>query len=179
MLADIARIASPSALPPAVALPSFGDGFWGWTLAVVALVAPTAVLAFRSHMILGHWSRFFAQWRRRSWQGLLAGQVALAVALVIAVGILPDWSRRWQTWQAATTAQFPDDATALGWIDQMHSRMMALWQFGAITLCLGGVVVMSLCLWQILRGVLVRRQPVAASREWMMAPPVTHSRPRL
>ncbi len=175
MLADIARLASP----PSVTLPSLGDGFWGWALAVVALVAPLAALAFRSHMTLGHWTRFFAQWRRRSWQGLLAGQAALAVALVIAAGILPDWERRWQIWDAAAAARFPDDTAALGWIDQMHAHLLLLWQISALALCLGGVAVMSVCLWRILREVLVRRRAVPASREWMMAPPLTHSRPRL
>jgi hypothetical protein len=160
--------------PPVFGVPSLPDALWGWLAAFVVLVTPSAVLAWHSHRMLGHWTRYFFQWRRLAWWLTIGGSTALAAGVLGWLGALPAWQSRWQSWMAASQAQ-GQDPTLLAWLDQTRSHEVQLLDLFVLALTVGGVVVTALGFWQMMRSVLVRRQPVAASTEWMMAPPVTRS----
>lgn len=158
--------------PPAFGIPSLGDAFLGWLVGVLLLAAPSAALSWRSHTVLGHWTRHFAQWHRRSWWLVTAGSISLGLGALGLLGALPSWQTRWATWQAQAT-QAQADPTALQWLTQTQEQFTQLLRLASIALVIVGVAAVAVGGWHMTRSVLVRRQAVAPTSEWMMAPPVT------
>lgn len=159
--------------PPALSIPSLGDGLWGWLLGVVVLVVPSVLLARRSHEIFGHWTRHFMQWQRRSWWGLNGGALGLALGIFVLLGMLPAWNGHYAAWVRSARAHDPANATAYGWLAQSQARLAQLLGVGAVLVLLGSAALLALSVRQMLTQVLVRRTAVAATPEWMMAPPIT------
>ncbi len=158
--------------PPTLGVPSPGDAFGGWLLGLLILLAPNALLAWRSHQVLGHWSRYFWQWRRRAWWLASGGTLIVALSAFGLAGALPAWQSRWSLWQAAARAHGVD-STALAWLDQSHADYATLMQVGIIVLLLAGLAALAVGMWVANRTIIMRRRPVVASSEWMMAPPLT------
>ncbi len=159
--------------PPALTIPSLGDGLWGWLLGLVVLVVPSALLARRSHQTFGHWTRHFAQWQRRSWWGMNGGSVGLALGIFVLLGVLPAWDGRYTTWATAARAHDPANATAYGWLTQQQQQLAQLLSVGAFLVVVVSAALLVLCIRHLLTQVMVRRTAVAATPEWMMAPPIT------
>jgi hypothetical protein len=162
------------AAPPSFGLPGVFESFaafLGWGLALLALVLPSVALAFRSHQIFGHWTRFFAQWHRRSWWGMVVGSLVFAVGIVFLLGALPVWQTHWHTWYTALQTQRPQDGVALGWLSQTHAGLVSLLQTAATVLLLAGVAALAVCVRHLWQHVLVRRRAVIATNDWLMVPP--------
>jgi hypothetical protein len=171
-------LAALAPAPPAFGVPALFDAFWGWLAALVALVLPFALLSRRTHRVFGHWTRLFAQWRRRSWWLLVSGALAVSVGIFILAGALPAWQNRWAAWYAAASASAPQDAPAFAWMSQMQSHLAQVLQLAALALILLGLIALIISIRHMLRKVLVRRPVVTPSTEWLMgAPPVTRSHP--
>lgn len=161
--------------PPYFGVPSLFDAVLGWFLGIVLLIAPSALLAARSHTVLGHWMRHFAQWHRRAWWAVTLGSIALASGVFVLLGALPAWQAHWQAWYSSSLAQNPANLSALTWLSQTQTQFAHLVQVAAVVVTLGGILVLLLGMWRMYRRVLIRRQAVAPTSEWMMAPPVTRS----
>lgn len=156
--------------PPPLAMPSLFDALLGWVVALVLLLGPSTYLAWRSHSLLGHWTRYFAQSHRSPWWIALLGAIGLAFGAFTILGILPAWQHRWDTWYAASRIASPSDTTSLGWLSQTQTQYAGLLQLSAIVLCVVGLAALGIGMWRFQRTVLVRRTPVAPSQEWMMVP---------
>ncbi len=159
------------AAPPAFGVPALFDAFWGWLLTLVVLALPFVLLAFRTHRVFGHWTRLFAQWRRRSWWLLVTGAVTLSGGVFVQVGALPAWQGRWAAWFAAAQASDPAHRPAFDWLAQMHERLAQLVQVGALALMLAGIAALAVSIRHLVRNVLVRRRAVPATPDWVMLGP--------
>ena len=159
--------------PPAFGVPglfaSFA-AFFGWVFGALAFLLPNGVLAWRSHQIFGHWKRHFAQWHRRAWWGVTVGAFALGAGIMLLMGALPTWQDRWVHWYTSTPAHSVLNENGLQWLSQTHTNFAQLLQMSALVLCLGGLAVMAISLRYMWQTVLVRRQPAAASNEWIVMP---------
>ncbi len=161
--------------PPALGIPSLGDGVWGWLFGLVVLVVPSVLLAQRSHQIFGHWTRHFAGWQRRSWWGMNGGSFGLALGIFVLLGVLPTWDRHYAAWAQAARAHDPANASAYGWLVQNQGQLAQLLGVGALLVVVASAALLVLSIRQMLTQVLVRRTAVAATPDWMMAPPITRS----
>ncbi len=171
-------VAQIAPAPPAFGVPALFDAFWGWLAGLVALVLPFALLGRRTHRIFGHWTRLFAQWRRRSWWLLVTGALAWSAGIFILLGALPAWQSRWAAWYTAARASAPQDTPAFAWLSQMQGHLAQLLQLAALALIVLGLVALVISMRHIMRNVLVRRPVVAPTSEWLMGvPPVTRSHP--
>ena len=156
--------------PPSLAIPTFFAALWGWLAGALVLVLPSAWLAWRSHAVLGHWTRYFAQWRRAAWWIERCGAVALAVGSFAFLGAIPAWQSRWDSWYSQARAQSVGDSDPLLWLNTTQSHLAAVLRIGAITMILLGGIILILGLWRFHKVVLARRTPVAPTTEWMMVP---------
>jgi hypothetical protein len=165
-------LAAPLMAPvPAFGVPGLFDAFWGWLATLIALALPFALLGRRAHFIFGHWTRLFAQWRRRSWWLLVAGALAWDAGVFIILAALPAWQSHWQTWYPAAQTAYPKDGATLAWLSLMHDHLAQVLQLGALALILLGIGALAISIRHLLRNVLIRRQAVAATAEWIMGPP--------
>lgn len=156
-----------AAAPPLLAVPNPLEGWAGWLLALVVLAGPTSILAWRSHRALGHWQRYFAQWRRVSWWAVSLGSAALALAAFALLGALPAWDAHWAVWQQGATV----DPALLAWLNQTRGEEIGVITVGALALLAGGLTLLLAGVGVFLRRVLVRRQPVSPTAQWLMQPP--------
>jgi hypothetical protein len=161
------------AAPPALGVPSLGDSPLGWLLSLVVLVVPSVLLARRSHQIFGHWTRHFAQWQRLSWWGMNGGSFGLALGIFTLMGVLPTWNAHYAQWIASARTQDAANATAYGWLAHSQAQFAQLLSLGALALLIFSVGLLAVSIRYLLTQVLVRRTAVAATPEWMMAPPIT------
>lgn len=176
MLQSLAAQTAPAL--PTFAIPALfasGTAFLGWLLGLVAVMAPSGVLAWRSHSAFGHWTRYFAQWRRRSWMGVAVGSLTLGAGMVLGVGAIPAWQARWAQWFAAAQRSRPQESVAFTWLLQTQTHLAQLLQLGALLLVLTGIAALLVCVRHMWVNVLVRRQPAVASPEWIVLPPETRS----
>lgn len=161
--------------PPAFGVPSLFDAFLGWLVGLIALIAPSAWLAMRSHTVLGHWSRHFAQWRRRAWWAVTLGSIGLGSGILTLLGALPAWQTRWRAWYLDAQARDPADLASLAWLNQTQTEYAHVLQIAAIVISAGALVLLLLGMWRMHHRVLTRRVPVAPTSDWMMAPPLTRA----
>lgn len=157
--------------PPMFGVPGLFDAFLGWLATLIALALPFVLLARRTHLVFGHWTRLFAQWRRRSWWLLVAGALAWDAGVFIFLAALPAWQSRWDAWYPVAQSAYPRDATAFIWLNQAHDHLTQALQLGALALILLGIAAMAISIRHLLRNVLIRRQAVAVTSEWIMGPP--------
>lgn len=169
----VALFTTVSTPPPGLAVPSFGDAWAGWLMGLVAFLAPNALLAWRSHTWLGHWARFLAQWRHRSWWAVVIGSTSLAIGTFFLLGALPAWENHWRLWTNAANANGQPDAQVLAWMDQLHEQDLQIIQIGSLAALIGGAVILIIGAVYYMRRVLVRRKAVTPTSDWMMAPPLT------
>jgi hypothetical protein len=158
------------AAPPSLAIPPFFEALGGWLIGILLLVLPSAWLAYRSHSVLGHWSRYLAQWHRAAWWVELGGAGALAFGAFALLGVIPTWQNRWNAWYAATSANTSGNLDPLTWLNDTQAHLAQLLRLGAGMLMIGGIIVLAIGIWQFQKNVLTRRTPVAPTSEWMMSP---------
>jgi len=155
--------------PPALGIPSFIDGWKGWLAGIAVLLVPSVLLAIRSHTILGHWLRYFAQWRKSSWWLVIGGSITLAIGVFSLLGALPAWNQHWKLWSQDAMNQIAPDSNPVVWINQTQQQYAQVLQICAILSVAIGIVVVLLGMWRFSRTVLVRRQAVAPKTQWMMS----------
>lgn len=158
------------AAPPSLTIPPLFDALGGWTVGILLLVLPSAWLAFRSHSILGHWSRYLAQWHRAAWWVEFSGAFALAFGAFALLGVIPTWQHRWDAWYTAMRASTTDDPDPLLWLNDTQTHLAQLLRVGSALLMVVGIIVLAVGIWQFQKNVLTRRSPVAPTSEWMMSP---------
>jgi len=101
----------------------------------------------------------------------VAGALTLSAGVLVQVGALPIWQGRWDAWFAAARLTDAPHALAFTWLAQTHDRLAQLVQLGALALMAAGIAACVVSIRHLLRKVLVRRQAVAATPDWMMIPP--------
>ena len=158
------------AAPPSLTIPPLFEAFWGWLVGILLLVLPSAWLAFRSHSVLGHWSRYLAQWHRAAWWVEISGAFALALGAFALLGVIPTWQNHWNAWYATTSATTAGAPDPLIWLNTTQTHLAQLLQVGSLVLIVAGIIVLAIGIWQFQKNILTRRAPVAPTSEWMMSP---------
>jgi hypothetical protein len=152
--------------PPDFGMPSFTAGWTGWLVGIVILIAPSVWLALWAHRRLGHWQRYFAHWRRRSWLAVVGGSLVTAVAAIGLFGALPAWNRSWEAWDA----QAPPDNVTTQWLDMTHAQFALLLEACCAVLGAGGIALLLLGMIFFTRHVLARRPLPQPSKIWLLPP---------
>jgi hypothetical protein len=156
--------------PPSLAIPSPLEAAEGWAVGVAVLIAPSLWLAFRSHSVMGHWLRYFAQWHRSAWWIALSGSVSMSVGAFALLAALPIWQQRWDAWYLDAQSRVASDLNPLIWLSATQAQLAQLLRVGSVVLIVVGVVMAVAGIWRYHKTILMRRAPVAATTEWMMAP---------
>ncbi|HKD74589.1 MAG TPA: hypothetical protein VKB76_03810 [Ktedonobacterales bacterium] len=156
--------------PPSLAIPSPLDAGEGWAVGIAVLIAPSLWLAFRSHSILGHWLRYFAQWHRSAWWIAFSGSVAMAAGTFTLLAALPIWQQRWDAWYLDAQTRVASNLNPLIWLNNTQAQLAQLLSGGSVVLIVVGVIMSAVGIWRYHKTILMRRAPVAATTEWMMAP---------
>ncbi len=156
--------------PPYFGFPSFANSLEALVISAVVFILPLAGAAMLTHRAAGHWTRFFAQWRRSSWWLLFSGAILLAAGLFLLLGPIPVWQNQWNAWNAQPHTI---DPMFLTFLQQSQQRLyVALNISGAAIM----VVSVALLLFGAIRyryAVLMKRKAVSPRREWMVLPPGT------
>ncbi len=137
---------------------------------IAALIAPSAWLAFRSHSVLGHWLRYFGQWHRSAWWIAVSGSVSMAVGTFTLLAALPIWQQHWNAWYLDAQSHVAGDLDPLLWLNTTRAQLVQLLSIGSAALIVVGVIGAFAGIWRYHKTILMRRAPVAATTEWMMAP---------
>lgn len=157
-------------MPPRFGVPSLIDAWQGWLSGIVLLVLPSLLLAYRSHFLLGHWSRFFAQWRRRSWWQVITGSIIAALGTIGLLGAIPAWEAHYRAWERAALLNSSDPTPVL-WLRLTQQPLQSLLQMLAVVFLLTGVILLAVGMIQFSRHILIKRKAVAPNSEWVMIPP--------
>lgn len=168
----IALISLAIVKPPEFGLPALLDGFPGWFVGFVILVAPTVVLTLRSHRRLGHWQRYFAYWRRRSWWAITLGSLGAALSALGLLGAIPAWNRAWLRWNVIALAQAAPNPQTLHWLNQSQEQFALLLQSVAAVTLVGSLALTLLGMVIFLRRILIRRALPLPSPDWIMEAPL-------
>ncbi len=156
--------------PPSLVIPGLVAGLPGWFTGLVVLLAPGVWMSSRCHRRLGHWRRYFANWRSRSWWAIQLGSIGLTLATVALLGALPAWDRAWHSWDTAAFTAYPPDPQVLQWLDQAHGQVMLLWQACSAVVLIASLATLALGMIFFWRHFLSRRRVPQPSTDWKMLP---------
>lgn len=154
--------------PPAFSIPLPWDAPLAWLVAFLIFLLPATLLAWRSHSILGHWTRYLRQWRQRSWWLVNGGSLLFALGTIILLGALPNWQNAYNRWSAFTALNVTTWVSPVTWIDQSQYALATAIRIGTIVVLLVGGTLLVIGTIRFLREVLVRRSPALATPDWVI-----------
>ncbi len=154
--------------PPYFAFPPFTDSLTAAAISAAAFVLPLAAIAALTHRAVGHWTRFFAQWRRSSWWLLFSGAIFLAAGIFLLLGPIPIWQSQWNAWNAQPHTI---DPVFLTFLQQSQQRLYTALNVSGSVIIAAAIALLIFGAIRYRHAVLIKRKAVSPRREWMVIPP--------